>query len=64
MMLKRGMNVICVVVVLLCVPFLFTGEGVSSNAIKSFLIFLSIGLGSVVALNYIFFGLITLWHRN
>lgn len=59
-MLKRTMNVLLVLVLAFCAPLLFMGN----KATETFLIFLAAGLAAVGALNYIFFGKLTLWHKD
>lgn len=47
-------------VLALCAPLLFMGI----KGIQIFFMFLVAGLAAVAALNYIFFGKLTLWHRE
>ena len=63
-MLKRSMYVLLVLVLAFCVPILFTGSKTDTETVKTFLIFLGFGLAAVGALNYIFLGKLTLWHKN
>lgn len=63
-MLKRTMNVLLVLVLAFCVPILFTGSKTDTEAVKTFLLFLGFGVAAVGAVNYIFFGKLTLWHRD
>jgi len=58
------MNVVLLLVICLCIPILFTGSKTDTETIKTFLIFLTAGLGFVAAANYIFFGMLTLWHKS
>ena len=62
-MLKRIMNVAFVIVLAFSIPILFSSRA-GSEAITTFLLFLGVGLVAVGALNYIFFGKLTLWHRD
>jgi hypothetical protein len=54
------MNVALMMVLALCIPFLFMG----TKGVETFFIFLTAGLAAVAALNYIFFSNLTLWHRD
>jgi hypothetical protein len=57
------MNVAFVIVLAFCMPILFSSRA-GSETITTFLLFLGFGLAAVGALNYIFFGKLTLWRRD
>ncbi len=63
-LLKRLMNVLLCLILTFCVPILFMGNKIDSKAVETFLLFLTIGLAVVGALNYILFGKLTLWHKD